>query len=174
MKRPAHQEKTAMRIKKWREICPDLAIRSTFIVGFPGEMEEDFQMLLDWLDEVELDHVGCFKYEDVEGAKSHELENHVSEEVKEERWHRFMQKQQEISARRLQKKIGQTLEVLVDEIGQTEDGERVAVGHTRYAAPEIDGTVTVNLVDREDIVSGSIIKAEITDADEYDLYGIIA
>lgn len=174
MKRPAHQEKTAARIKKWREVCPDLAIRSTFIVGFPGETEEDFQMLLDWLEEVQLDHVGCFKYEDVEGAQSHVLENHVSEEVKEERWHRFMQKQQEISAKRLQLKIGQTLDVLIDELGETEEGDLVAVGHTRYAAPEIDGTITVNIQGREDIKVGTIIKAEVVDADEYDLYGVLA
>src|SRR5690606_31315277 len=119
MKRPAFEDKTLARIKQWREICPDLTIRSTFIVGFPGETEEDFQYLLDWMSEAQLDRVGCFKYSDVEGAAANELEGAVPEDVKEERWERFMLHQQQISAERLRQKVGRTLEVIIDEI----DGE---------------------------------------------------
>ncbi len=116
MKRPAAQEKTLERITRWREICPDLTLRSTFIVGFPGETEADFELLLDWLDEAQLDRVGCFKYEPVDGATANALDGAVPEEVKEERWHRFMKKQQAISARRLKRKVGTRLQVLIDEV----------------------------------------------------------
>src|SRR5690606_31058387 len=129
-------EKTAERIASWRKVCPDLAVRSTFIVGFPGETEEDFTLLLDWLREAKLNRVGCFKYEAVAGARANELEGAVPEEVKEERWHRFMAAQQEVSREILAARVGATIDVIVDEVD--EDG---AVGRTRWDAPEIDGSV---------------------------------
>ena len=120
MRRPAHGEKTLERIRGWRDICPDLAIRSTFIVGFPGETDEDFEMLLDWLDEAKIDRAGCFKYEPVKGARSNELGlEQVPQEIKEARWHRFMQRQQKISANLLQKKVGKRLPVIIDEANGT-------------------------------------------------------
>ena len=119
MKRPAAQEKTLERIRRWREICPDLTIRSTFIVGFPGETDADFELLLDWLDEAELDRVGCFRYEPVAGAAANDLAALVPDDVKEERWHRFMQRQQAISARRLKRKVGSRQQVIIDEVGPT-------------------------------------------------------
>ena len=134
MRRPANQEKTADRIRKWRSEVPDLTVRSTFIVGFPGETENDFQFLLDWMDEVQLDRVGCFKYENVTGATAQGLSEHLPEEVKEERYHRFMVKAQEISAAKLQKKIGSVQQAIVDGI---EDGQLVC--RTRADAPEVDG-----------------------------------
>ncbi|MAQ71536.1 MAG: 30S ribosomal protein S12 methylthiotransferase RimO [Alphaproteobacteria bacterium] len=167
MRRPGNQIKTAGRIQKWREICPDLTIRSTFIVGFPGETEEDFEMLLDWLDEAQIERAGCFKYEPVEGAQSNAIEGHVPEEVKEERWHRFMEKQQEISAAILQKKIGKTLPVIVDEIESD-----ALVCRSQGDAPEIDGNVYCNVV--EGIKEGDIINAKIVDADDYDLWGSVS
>ena len=136
MKRPGKIDRTLERIKQWREICPDLTLRSTFIVGFPGETEEDFQMLLDFLKEAQLDRVGCFKFSPVEGAPATEMAEQVPEDVKEERFHRFMQLQQEISAERLKQKIGQTLDVIVDEI----DDEGI-IGRTKADAPEVDGLV---------------------------------
>src|SRR3712207_2166394 len=136
MRRPAHQEKTLERIRRWREICPDLAIRSTFIVGFPGETEDDVDILLDWLKEAKLDRVGCFQYEPVKGAPANDIAGQIAPEVKEERWHRFMQTQQKVSARLLKAKVGKTLPVIIDEQGAT-----VATGRTRYDAPEIDGVV---------------------------------
>jgi len=163
MRRPANQEKTADRIRKWRETCPDLAIRSTFIVGFPGETEEDFQYLLNWLDEAQLDRVGAFKYSPVEGAKANELEGAVPEEVKEERLARFMEKQAEISAARLQAKIGQTIDVLIDEVD-----EEGAIGRSKADAPEIDGMVYLN--DETDLVPGEIVQAVVEHADEHDLW----
>ena len=138
MRRPAHQEKTLERIARWREICPDLAIRSTFIVGFPGETEDDFEFLLDWLSEARLSRVGCFKYENVDGARANALAGQVPEEVKEERYHRLMQHQQTISAALLKTRVGNTIEVMVDEI---DDGGAVARSH--WDAPEIDGNVYV-------------------------------
>ncbi len=138
MKRPAAQEKTLERIARWREICPDLTLRSTFIVGFPGETEEDFDYLLQWLDEAALDRVGCFKYEPVRGAAANDLAAAVPDEVKEERWHRFMQAQQKISARRLKRKVGTRQQVIIDEVGPT-----VAKGRSMADAPEIDGAVYV-------------------------------
>ena len=116
MKRPGQSDRVLERIKKWREICPELTIRSTFIVGFPGETEEEFQELLNWLEEAQLDRVGCFKYSPVEGAKANDLPDQIAEEVKEERYHRFMETQQRISAARLQSKIGRTIKVLIDEV----------------------------------------------------------
>ena len=164
MKRPAHAENVLARIKSWRELCPDLTIRSTFIVGFPGETEEDFQILLDWLDEAELDRVGCFKYSPVEGAVANDLPDPVPEDVKEERWQRFMAKQQEISTRRLQAKIGKTLKVLVDEV--VEEG---AVARSEADAPEIDGRVFIDGATH--LKPGEFVTVEIEDADEYDLWG---
>ena len=146
MKRPGNQEKVLERIKAWRAICPDLTIRSTFIVGFPGETEEDFQLLLDWLEEAELDRVGCFKYSPVEGATANQLPDPVPEDVQQQRWERFMETQQVISARRLQRKVGQTLEVLIDDVD-----EEGAVGRSAADAPEIDGNVFIN--DIESVVA---------------------
>jgi ribosomal protein S12 methylthiotransferase len=164
MKRPAHAEKTLDRIAAWRRVCPDLAIRSTFIVGFPGETEEDFQLLLDWLAEARLTRVGCFKYENVDGAPSKALGAHVPAEVKEERWHRFMQAQQKISASILEDKIGSEIDVLID----TVDDER-AVGRSYADAPEIDGTVILD--DETEVKPGDLVRVTVTDATEYDLYG---
>ena len=166
MKRPAHQDKTLARIAKWREICPDLAIRSTFIVGFPGETEAEFQELLDWLEVAQLDRVGCFKYEPVAGAAANELGAPVPDEVKEARWHRFMQAQQKISATRLQKKIGRTIPVIIDRIE-----EKWAVGRSPADAPEIDGTVYVKAAKGQTLSPGAIVQVTINKADEYDLWG---
>jgi len=167
MKRPASQGKQLERIRRWREICPDIALRSTFIVGFPGETDDDFQMLLDWLDEAALDRVGCFKYEAVRGAPANALDDAVPEEVKEERWHRFMQHQQAISARLLQRKVGTRQQVIIDEVGPT-----VSKGRSKADAPEIDGAVYVKT--RRKLAPGDIIDVNIARADEYDLYGTAA
>src|SRR6476659_4164428 len=164
MKRPAAQEKTLERIRKWREVCPDLTLRSTFIVGFPGETEADFEMLLDWLDEAQLDRVGCFKYEPVAGAVANDLAAAVPEEVKAERWHRFMQRQQAISGKRLKAKVGTRQQVIIDEVGPT-----VAKGRSKGDAPEIDGAVYV--ASRRPLRVGEIATVKIERADEYDLYG---
>lgn len=166
MKRPGKIDRTLERIKQWREICPDLTLRSTFIVGFPGETEEDFQMLLDFLKEAQLDRVGCFKFSPVEGAPATEMADQVPEEVKEERFHRFMQLQQEISAERLKQKIGQTLDVIVDEI----DDEGV-IGRTKADAPEVDGLVYIENLSGTPVKVGEFIKVTITHSDEYDLWG---
>src|SRR6478735_203126 len=138
MKRPAAQEKTLSRIAKWREICPDLTLRSTFIVGFPGETERDFEMLLDWLDDAALDRVGCFRYEPVHGATANDLAAPVPKEITDERWHRFMAHQQAISKKRLKRKVGTQQQVIIDEVGPT-----VAKGRSKGDAPEIDGAVYV-------------------------------
>ena len=166
MKRPGKIDRTLERIKQWREICPDLTLRSTFIVGFPGETEEDFQMLLDFLKEAQLDRVGCFKFSPVEGAPATEMADQVPEEVKEERFHRFMQLQQEISAERLKQKIGQTLDVIVDEI----DDEGI-IGRTKADAPEVDGLVYIENLSGAPVKVGEFIKVTITYSDEYDLWG---
>ena len=166
MKRPGKIDRTLERIKQWREICPDLTLRSTFIVGFPGETEEDFQMLLDFLKEAQLDRVGCFKFSPVEGAPATEMADQVPEEVKEERFHRFMQLQQEISAERLKQKIGQTLDVIVDEI----DDEGI-IGRTKADAPEVDGLVYIENLSGTPVKVGEVIKVTITHSDEYDLWG---
>ncbi|MBE0148886.1 30S ribosomal protein S12 methylthiotransferase RimO [Serratia fonticola] len=164
MKRPGAVERTLERIKRWREICPELTLRSTFIVGFPGETEEDFQMLLDFLAEAKLDRVGCFKFSPVEGAAANELADPVPEEVKEERFHRFMQLQQQISAQRLQDKIGREVLVLIDEVD-----EEGAIGRSMADAPEIDGAVYLN--GEANVKVGDIVKVKIENADEYDLWG---
>lgn len=168
MRRPAHQERTLERIRRWREMCPDLALRSTFIVGFPGETEEDFQILLDWIEEARIDRAGCFKYEPVGGARSNELGlAEVPEEVKESRWHRFMQRQQKVSVALLKKKVGKRLPVIVDEANGLS-----GKGRTRYDAPEIDGGVHIE--SRRPLRVGDIITVRITQADAYDLYGQVA
>ena len=166
MKRPGKIDRTLERIKQWRKICPDLTLRSTFIVGFPGETEEDFQMLLDFLKEAQLDRVGCFKFSPVEGAPATEMADQVPEDIKEERFHRFMQLQQEISAERLKQKIGQTLDVIVDEI----DDEGI-IGRTKADAPEVDGLVYIENLSGTPVKVGEFIKVTITHSDEYDLWG---
>ncbi|HET8698358.1 MAG TPA: 30S ribosomal protein S12 methylthiotransferase RimO [Gammaproteobacteria bacterium] len=166
MKRPAAEAKTLQRIRAWRATVPELTIRSTFIVGFPGETEQDFQQLLDWLEEAELDRVGCFRYEPVRDAAANALPNAVPEEVKEERWHRFMAAQQAISARRLQRRVGTEIDVIVDE----RDGEQ-ALGRSTADAPEIDGRVYLTLGGgAKKLAAGSMVKARVTKADEYDLW----
>jgi ribosomal protein S12 methylthiotransferase len=165
MRRPAHQEKTLDRIRQWREVCPDLAIRSTFIVGFPGETEEDVDLLLDWLREAKLDRVGCFRYEPVRGAPANELGAPVPPEVKDERWHRFMKTQQEVSARLLKAKVGRRLPVIIDEPGAT-----VAKGRSKYDAPEIDGAVYV--ASRRPLRAGDVVTVKVERAEAYDLHGI--
>jgi ribosomal protein S12 methylthiotransferase len=167
MKRPASQEKTLDRIRKWREICPDLTLRSTFIVGFPGETEQDFEMLLDWLDEASLDRVGCFKYEPVRGAPANDLAAPVPAEVMEERWHRLMQRQQKISAQRLKRKVGTRQQVIIDEVGPS-----VAKGRSMADAPEIDGAVYV--ASRRPLRVGEIATVKIERAEAYDLHGTAA
>lgn len=166
MRRPAHQEKTLDRIKSWRAACPELTIRSTFIVGFPGETDEDFEFLLQWMKEAELDRVGCFKYEPVDGAEANKISPLVPEEVKEERWHRFMQLQQGISASRLKKKVGKILPVIIDDM--TDVGY---VGRSSADAPEIDGVVHI---DGSGLKQGDIVNVKITASDEYDLFGKVA
>ncbi len=167
MRRPANQEKVLHRIRKWREICPDLTIRSTFIVGFPGETEDDVKFLLDWLEEAELDRVGCFKYENVEGARANALEGHVPEDEKQDRWERFMAAQQVVSTRRMAAKIGKTLDVIIDDTG-----ENGAIGRSKADAPEIDGNVYID--DEFDLQPGDIVKVKIAAADAYDLWGDLA
>lgn len=167
MKRPAHAENTLARIKRWREICPDLIIRSTFIVGFPGETEEEFQELMDWLQEAQLDRVGCFPYSPVEGAVANDVAEPVPEEVKLERHERFMTLAAEISAKRLQRRVGRIEQVLVDEI-DTEEG--VAVARSKADAPEIDGNVFIEGAGAADLKPGQLVMVRITEADEYDLF----
>jgi ribosomal protein S12 methylthiotransferase len=166
MRRPGNQEKTLERIRKWREICPDLAIRSTFIVGFPGETEEDVDFLMQWLKDAKIDRAGCFQYEPVQGAPANDIAGAVTPEEKEERWHRFMQTQQKVSARILKSKVGKTLPVIIDEQGAT-----VATGRTKYDAPEIDGVVYV--ASRQALKSGEIVNVKIEASDEYDLHGTV-
>uniref|UniRef100_A0A9E7ZWS4 Ribosomal protein uS12 methylthiotransferase RimO n=1 Tax=Bosea sp. NBC_00436 TaxID=2969620 RepID=A0A9E7ZWS4_9HYPH len=166
MKRPAHQDRTLDRIRKWREICPDLAIRSTFIVGFPGETEEDMDILVDWLKEAKLERVGAFKYEPVKGAPANDLGlDLIPEEVKEARWHRFMKAQTEISARIVKGRVGKRIQVIIDEAGPT-----VAKGRSKWDAPEIDGNVYV--ASRRPLRTGDIVTVKIERADAYDLHGI--
>ena len=167
MKRPAHSENTLEKLKLWRSICPELAIRSTFVVGFPGETEEDFEYLLGWLKEAQLDRVGCFTYSPIEGAPANELPDLVPEAVKQDRYERFMLVAQEISAQKLKAKIGTRMTVLVDEL----DPEYpVAVARSYADAPEIDGNVFVEDIDKSQIQPGQMLYVEITDADEYDLF----
>jgi ribosomal protein S12 methylthiotransferase len=176
MRRPAHQEKTAERIKSWRKAVPDLTLRSTFIVGFPGETEDDFNFMLDWLDEVELDRVGCFKYEPVQGAKANDLEGAVDEDEKQDRWERFMEHQRTISEKRMQRKVGKTLEVLIDEAAaeDEETGETFAIGRSAADAPEIDGNVFVEGKGAEKLKSGDLVKVTVEAAEDYDLRGTLS
>ena len=166
MRRPAHQEKTLARIRRWREMAPDLAIRSTFIVGFPGETDADFEELLGFLDEASLDRVGCFKYEAVAGATANALPGAVPEEVKAERWHRFMARQQAVSARRLKGRVGRRVKVLV-----YSSAGLIAPGRGPWDAPEIDGTI--RLTARRPIRAGEFVTAKIDRADAYDLFGTV-
>ncbi len=167
MRRPAAQDKTLARIHAWRGQCPELALRSTFIVGFPGETEADFAYLLDWLDEAELDRVGCFKYEAVAGATSNALPNPVPDEVKQERWNALMARQQKISARKLKRKVGTRQQVIIDEVGPT-----ASRGRSKADAPEIDGSVYLS--SRRPLRVGEILTAKIERSDEYDLHASVA
>ncbi|NTS64413.1 30S ribosomal protein S12 methylthiotransferase RimO [Sphingomonas sp. HHU CXW] len=169
MKRPANDAKVLDRIRAWRGICPDIAIRSTFVVGFPGETEADFEYLLDWLDEAQLDRVGAFRFEPVEGATANLLPDHVPEEVKEERYARVMEKTAAISAAKLQRKIGRTLDVIIDAVDAESGG---ATGRSYADAPEIDGEV--QLRDAGHLTLGDIVPVQIEDADDHDLYGVPA
>ena len=166
MKRPAAQEKTLSRIKKWREECPDLTLRSTFIVGFPGETDSDFAYLLDWLDQAEIDRLGCFKYEPVAGAQSNALGNAVPDETKQERWDALMARQQKVSSRRLKRRVGTRQQIIIDEVGPT-----VSKGRSKADAPEIDGAVYVS--SRRPLKVGEIVTARIERSDAYDLHGSV-
>lgn len=163
MKRPAFEDRTMARIHRWREQCPDITLRSTFIVGFPGETESEFQYLLDWMSEAQLDRVGCFQYSPVEGAPANALEGAVPDEVKQERYARFMAHQQAISTERLARKVGKELDVLIDEVD--EDG---AVGRSSADAPEIDGSVFVDSA--LPLKPGDLVRVRVTESDEYDLW----
>jgi ribosomal protein S12 methylthiotransferase len=168
MKRPANDAKVLDRIRNWRSICPDIAIRSTFVVGFPGETEADFEYLMQWLEEAELDRVGAFRFEPVAGAAANDLPGAVPEEIKEERYARLMEKTAAISAAKLEAKIGRTIDVIVDAVD--EDGG--ATGRSKADAPEIDGEV--HLRDTEGLSPGDIVRVQVEDADEHDLFGAIA
>jgi ribosomal protein S12 methylthiotransferase len=165
MARPAAAAKTLDEIAAWRSACPDITLRSTFIVGYPGETEEEFQTLLDWMDEAQLDRVGCFKYENVDGARSNDLPDHVAEEVKQERWERFMEKAQGISEAKLAAKVGRVMDVIVDEI----DAE-AATCRTMADAPEIDGNLFID-EGFEGLNVGDIVSVEVDEAGDYDLWG---
>ncbi len=165
MARPAAAARTLDEIAAWREVCPELAIRSTFIVGYPGETEAEFQTLLDWLDEAQLDRVGCFQYENVAGARSNALPDHVPEEVKQDRWDRFMAKAQAISAARLEAKVGRRMQVIVDEV----DAE-AATCRTQHDAPEIDGNLFID-EGFAGLSPGDLVTVEVDEAGEYDLWG---
>lgn len=167
MRRPASQEKTAERIRRWRDVCPDLAIRSTFIVGFPGETDEDFEFLLSWLKEARINRAGCFKYEAVDGAPANAIEGAVPEDVKEQRWHRFMAAQKDVSAALLRERVGSTIDIIIDEVD--EDG---AIGRSKWDAPDIDGNVFLN--GEEDVKAGDVIRGKVIEADEYDLWAVRA
>jgi ribosomal protein S12 methylthiotransferase len=174
MKRPANEAKVLERLREWRAICPDIAIRSSFVVGFPGETEADFQYLLEWLDEAQLDRVGAFRFEPVEGAAANDLPNPVPEAVKEERYARIMEKTEAISAAKLAAKVGRVLPVIIDEVGEPdEDGDTGATGRSQADAPEIDGAVYLRNVP-EGLRAGDVAKVLIEDADAHDLYGVIA
>ncbi|VAW98071.1 Ribosomal protein S12p Asp88 (E. coli) methylthiotransferase, partial [hydrothermal vent metagenome] len=166
MKRPANSENVLRRLEHWRDICPGITIRSTFIVGFPGETETHFNELLDFLDTAQLDRVGCFMYSEVEGAEANKLENHVDEETKQDRLERFMLKQAEISANKLKNKIASTQTVLVDDVEQ--DGNIIARSYAD--APDIDGVVIIDPYAKRNINAGDFIDVEITNSDEHDLY----
>ncbi len=168
MARPAASAKTLDEIAKWRDICPDITLRSTFIVGYPGETEAEFQHLLDWLDEAQLDRVGCFQYENVAGARSNDAPDHVPDEVKQDRWNRFMEKSQTISEAKLAAKVGQTLDVIIDDI----DAEG-ATCRTKADAPEIDGNLFID-EGFEGLSVGDIVTVEVDEASEYDLWGTVS
>lgn len=171
MRRPAAQEKTLARIHAWRAMCPDLTLRSTFIVGFPGETEKDFEFLLQWLEEAQIDRAGAFQYEPVKGAKSNEIENQVPDEIKEIRWQRFMEKQQEIASAKAKAKIGQVVSCIIDDIGEAdENGHIGADARSKADAPEIDGTVFLR--DAQNLKQGDIVQVKIEDAEDYDLFGV--
>jgi ribosomal protein S12 methylthiotransferase len=173
MRRPANEAKVLERLKSWRAICPDIAIRSSFVVGFPGETEEDFQYLLDWLEEAQLDRVGAFRFEPVEGAAANTLPDPVPEAVKEERYARIMEVTERISAAKLAAKVGRTLPVIIDAVGEPdEDGDIGATGRSQADAPEIDGAVFLRNVP-ETLAAGDIVLATIEDADAHDLFGVI-
>ena len=165
MSRPAASAKTLDEILAWRAECTDLSIRSTFIVGFPGETEKEFETLLDWLDEAQLDRVGCFKYENVKGARSNNLPDHISDEIKEDRWQRFMTKAQSISYTKLQKKIGNKCDVIVDSVSK-----KLAICRTMSDAPEIDGNLFIDKKIKY-LKQGDIVKVRVTGAGDYDLFG---
>jgi len=171
MKRPANEAKVLERLREWRAICPDIAIRSSFVVGFPGETEEDFQYLLDWLDEAQLDRVGAFRFEPVAGAAANDLPGAVPDEVKEERFARIMAKTEAISAAKLAAKVGRTIPVIIDEVGAPdEDGDVGATGRSQADAPEIDGAVYLRNVPAT-LAPGDVIAVRIEEADAHDLYG---
>ena len=165
MRRPANEQKVLDRIAAWRRVCPQITLRSTFIVGFPGETEADFEYLLEWLEEAQLDRVGCFQYEDVAGAAANALPGHVSAEVKQDRWERFMAKAQAISTARLEQKVGQTLQVLVDQVE-----EDAATCRTMADAPEIDGNLFID-TGHEALSPGDLVTVEVEEASDYDLWG---
>ncbi len=167
MKRPAHAENTLQRLKDWRSICPDLTLRSTFIVGFPGETEAEFQELLDWMDEAQLDRVGCFTYSAVDGASANALPDAIPEAVKEERYQRFMEHAQKISRDKLAEKVGKTFKVIVDDI-DAEAG--IAMARGPGDAPEIDGNIFIESPGADQLVVGNFVHVSITEADDYDLY----
>ena len=167
MRRPANQVKTLDRIKRWRDICPDLTIRSNFIVGFPGETDEDFEFLLDWLEEAEIDRAGCFKYEPVTGAPANDLDGIVPDEVKDERFAQLMEVAQDVSTAQLAKKVGRTIEVLVDDVRPDENR---AIARSKWDAPDIDGQVIVD--NAQGIKPGDKLNVVVTGSDEYDLFAV--
>jgi len=174
MKRPANEAKVLERLRSWRAICPDLAIRSSFVVGFPGETEDDFRYLLDWLDEAQLDRVGAFRFEPVAGAAANDLPDPVPEAVKEERYARIMEKTEAISRAKLAAKVGRTLRVIIDEVGEPdEDGDIGATGRSQADAPEIDGSVYLRNVPAT-LAPGQFVDVEVEEADDHDLFGVIS
>ena len=173
MKRPANEAKVLERLKSWREICPEIAVRSSFVVGFPGETEEDFQYLLEWLEEAQLDRVGAFRFEPVEGAAANALPDPVPEAIKEERFARVMEVTERISAAKLSAKVGKTIPVIIDEVGEPdEDGDIGATGRSQADAPEIDGAVYLRNV-AATLKAGDFVDVEVEDADAHDLFGVI-
>ena len=169
MARPAAAARTLDEIAAWRAACPYITLRSTFIVGYPGETEAEFQTLLDWLDEAQLDRVGCFQYENVAGARSNDLPDHVPEDVKQDRWDRSMQKAQAISEAKLAAKVGQTMDVIIDEI----DSDGVATCRTNADAPEIDGNLFID-EETDGLQVGEIVRVTVDEAGDYDLWGQLA
>jgi ribosomal protein S12 methylthiotransferase len=174
MKRPANEAKVLDRLRSWRAIAPDITVRSSFVVGFPGETEEDFKYLLEWLEEAQLDRVGAFRFEPVEGAAANALPDPVPEEVKEERYARLMELTARISAEKLAAKVGRTLPVIIDEVGEPdEDGDIGATARSQADAPEIDGNVFLRNVPAN-LEPGDFAEAVIEDSDEHDLFGVLA